>query len=121
MKRMAFSMTIPQMERRTKTVTRREGWWDEETDEPRVDPGEHVLAIQKGMGLKKGEPQVAIHEIEVVQISRERLDTITREDCAAEGFPAFEPSDFIAFFGKPGQTIVTRIEFVHEPVGGWPT
>lgn len=121
MKRMAFSMTLRQMRARTKTVTRRLGWWDEGSDEPRVDPGEHVLAIQKGMGMKKGESQIWIHEIEIVQIGRERLDTITQEDCAAEGFPNLDPAGFVAMFGKPGQTIVTRIEFRHEPVGGWPT
>jgi hypothetical protein len=110
---MSFSMTTPQMYARTKTVTRRFGWWDEDAGMPRVHPGDTITAIEKGMGLKAGQRQVVIHDIMVTDVRRERLDAITKADCIAEGFPDMEPADFVAMMKKPGDTMVARIEFKH--------
>lgn len=84
-KRMAFSKTIPQMRNRTKTVTRRFGWWDSRTGQPRVTPGEIVTAVEKGMGLRKGEHQKVLHRIRIVSIRREPLGAIDAADLAREG------------------------------------
>ena len=112
-RRMSFARTIEQMRARTKTVTRRLGWWVKSQDSPLVLPGEHVIACEKTQGLKRGERQRVIRSIEIVSIWREPLGDITPEDCAAEGFPGMTPSEFVSFFGHPADTIVTRIRFRH--------
>ncbi|MEM6988887.1 MAG: DNA N-6-adenine-methyltransferase [Myxococcota bacterium] len=101
---MSFSKTIPQFKARTKTVTRRDGWLN-------LKPGDVVTAIEKGMGLKKGERQVVLGDIEVVTTWRERLGDITPEDVAREGFPGETPEFFIRKYGKPADHIVTRIAY----------
>jgi len=112
-KRMAFSKTIPQMRGRTKTVTRRFGWWDGDTDEPRVQPGDIVLAIEKGMGLAKGERQKVLHPIEIISIRREPLGIIDAADILREGFPGMSPDEFFRVLGGKPSDVVTRIEFRH--------
>ncbi len=112
--RMAFSKTIPQMRRREKDVTRRSGWWDVENDEPRVQPGDMLIAIEKGMGLQRGDTQTVICPIEVVSIRREPLSAIDDEDLVREGFPGMSREDFfIRFGGSPGD-VITRIEFTYS-------
>jgi hypothetical protein len=107
-RRMSFWLTRPQMYARTKTVTRRRAvTWKG------IKPGDRIIAIEKGQGLKKGEPQTVIHDIEVVSVRIERLDAITREDCILEGFPEMEPEDFVAMFPQPASSAVKRIEFKH--------
>lgn len=118
--RMSFSKTIPQVRAGTKTVTRRDGWWDEEKDEPRARPGDRIVSIEKGQGLKKGERQVVIRDdLEVVSARRERLGDITPEDVAREGFPGWTVEQFLALYGKGPDHVVTRIEFryLEEPRG----
>ena len=102
-KNMAFSMTIRQMYEGTKTVTRRLGWND-------LKPGDIVCAVEKGMGLKKGERVKRIGLIKISSVRQERLDAITKADCAREGFPAMTPEQFIDMFmrasGCPSSQIV---------------
>lgn len=105
-RRMSFSKTIEQMRARTKTVTRRIGW-------EHAEPGMRITAIEKGMGLRRGERQVVLGEIEVVSVRRERLADITADDVAREGFPGWTPAQFIELFGAPPERVVTRIEFKH--------
>jgi hypothetical protein len=107
---MSFSKTLDQFRARTKTVTRRLGW-------ERAKAGDRVTAVEKAQGLKKGEHQVVIGEIEIVSVRRERLDAITTEDCEREGFPGWSPAEFAKMFGAPPDTEVTRIEFRY--VDGW--
>lgn len=111
MRNMSFMLTAKQVEDRTKTVTRRLGWWD-------VEPGEMIRAIEKGRGLKKGEKVRQLAEICVVYPRRERLGDITQEDVVLEGFPDMTPDQFVKMFckahaskGITGNTIVNRIEF----------
>lgn len=106
MRRMAFSKTIPQMRAGVKTVTRRDGWEN-------ARPEEIVIAIEKGQGLKKGERQVVIRNILLVDVRRESLGAITEQDVLAEGFGDLTPAEFIEMFGKPADFVVTRIEFRH--------
>jgi len=109
MRLMSFSLTTPQMHARAKTITRRLGWLN-------LRPGDIVMAVEKCMGLKRGEQVKKIGPIRIVSVGFQPLCSITAEDVIAEGFPAFSPSDFVAFFckqkaGLTPSTPVNRIVF----------
>lgn len=120
---MSFTLTTAQIIARTKTVTRRKGWLH-------LKAGEHLLAIEKGMGLKAGEKQVVLDEIATVNVRREPLWHIEREGsriydglvptltwigCEREGFPDLTPEEFIALYcranGGDRDQLCTRIAF----------
>ena len=103
---MSFAMTTAQYLARTKTVTRRDG-------HEGMLPGDIIEGIEKGQGLKKGQKQVRIGDAVVVSVRREPLGAITAEDVARECFPEATPVEFIEFYGKPADHVVTRIEFRH--------
>lgn len=118
---MSFSKTTQQMRDRSKDVTRRTGWaW--------LKPGTVLQAVEKGMGLKKGEKVKPIGRIRVLSVRRERLDEIVNIDrgmygvleMAREGFPGLDPQDFMLRWlpDIDPDEIVTRIEFEHlgDPV-----
>lgn len=88
MRNMSFAMTTKQMEDGSKDVTRRFGWWF-------LKAGDRVRAVEKGMGLKKGEKIKTICIIEIVSVRKEVLSAITKSDCAREGFPEFTPDMFV--------------------------
>jgi len=108
MRNMSFAMTTEQVINRTKTVTRRFGWWF-------LKPGDKVRGVRKALGLKKGEKIEPIAEIEILSVSAEPLNAITKEDCIKEGFPEFEPCDFVNMLTKhykvEPDAIINRIEF----------
>lgn len=108
MRNMAFSITTEQMYAKTKTVTRRLGW-------SFLKPGDTVMAVEKGMGLKKGEHIKKIYPIEIVSVRGERLSDITLEDVAREGFPQMNVPQFVCMFAKSHNCDVhagvNRIEF----------
>lgn len=99
---------IDWQEAKSKTVTRRFGWWF-------LKPGDRVWAVEKAMGLKKGESVKKLVLLEVVSTRIEPLDAITKADCVAEGFPKFEPADFVKMltdhYRCPADTECNRIEF----------
>ena len=104
---MAVSLTEDQVRARTKTVTRRAGW-------KHLRAGERVTLCRKVMGRRPGEPLVRIVDVEILDVRRERLDAITAEDVAAEGFPEMTVAEFIEFFcrthsGCHPDSEVTRI------------
>jgi len=105
---MSFAMTTEQVRDKAKTVTRRFGWWD-------LKPGDIVCAVEKGMGLKKGEKVKRLGLIRIVSVRTERLNAITQEDCVKEGFPCMSSNEFIKFMVghyNCGYTdMVNRIEF----------
>ena len=105
---MAFSMTIRQMYDGTKTVTRRSRWGY-------LKPGDIICAVEKGMGLKKGERVKRIGLIKITSVRQERLDEITKADCVREGFPDMTPEQFVDMFmhasGCPSTQIVNHISF----------
>lgn len=109
MRRISFAFTKRQIREQTKTVTRRNGWKS-------LKPGTLLLGVEKAMGLKPGERMVPLAVIRVVDVRRERVDAISSEDCAREGFPEKAPADFVALFLgmyrdlKPSD-LLTRIEF----------
>lgn len=108
MKRMSFALTERQLLDGSKDVTRRKGWLT-------LKPGDRLLAVDKAMGLKKGEHSRVLGTIEIVSVRRECLLDITNEDVAREGFPEWDDATFVAMFidamgGRPDQ-FVSRIEF----------
>jgi hypothetical protein len=114
---MSVALTREQVRDRSKTVTRRQGWLT-------LKPGDTVTLCEQVQGLKKGEHPVRITDIEIVSVRRERLDAITADDVAAEGFPGWTPEKFVRFFTgthkgcEPG-TVITRIEwrYLDKPAG----
>jgi hypothetical protein len=109
-RRISFSLTERQFLAGHKTVTRRLGW-------RKLMPGDRLLGVRKAMGLKKGEKQVVLGELEVIRVELEPLHSIHQydDDCAKEGFPHLSPVEFVRFFCKSmnckPETVVTRIEF----------
>lgn len=106
---MSFALTTEQIKSKSKTVTRRFGWWF-------LSPGDRVWAVEKAMGLRKGESVKRLCLIEIVSTRAEKLADITPEDCVKEGFPEFSPNDFVemlkSHFGlKDLEKPVNRIEF----------
>lgn len=108
MKLISFALTTQQFRQRTKTETRRLGWRN-------LKAGEHLMAVEKCMGLKPGEHPVKLGELVVTAVRRERLNRITPEACIAEGFPELTPAQFVAMFCEHMRTHprkkVTVIQF----------
>ena len=111
---MSFSMTTPQMYAGTKFVTRRWGW-------KFLKVGDQVMAVEKAMGLKKGEQIKRIRPIQVASVIREPLGRLRRYDpelqereLRLEGFPDHTVDQFIQLLCKDGHREtdhITRILF----------
>lgn len=108
MRNMSFAMTTKQVMEETKDVTRRFGWWF-------LKPGDRVQAVEKAMGLKKGEKVNPLKIIEVVSTKKEPLSAITQEDVIREGFPEWTPAQFVQMlvnhYRVDPAKLVNRIEF----------
>jgi hypothetical protein len=109
---MSFALTTNQIINKTKTVTRRNGWWF-------LRPGDVVNAVEKAMGLKKGETVRRICQIQILSTRREQLNQIAPEDVAKEGFPQWTSADFIEMYCAHNHcedtATVNRIEFRYIP------
>lgn len=105
---MSFSMTTPQFIAGTKDVTRRFGWWH-------LKAGDKVMAVEKAMGLKKGEKMRQLGLIEIVSVRKMPLAGIDEDDCKREGFPEMLPYQFVAMlckhYGCKPSDYCNRIEF----------
>jgi len=105
----SFSATKPQFIDGSKTVTRRTGWKS-------LKSGDILCAVEKAMGLKKGETVKRLGLIRVVSVRREPVSAILPADVAAEGFPNMLREDFIDFYCKLNKCkpsdLCARIEFV---------
>lgn len=105
---MSFMLTTEQVKNKSKTVTRRLGWWF-------LKPGDILNAVEKCQGLKKGEKVKKIDQIRVKEAQGEPLYFINHNECIKEGFPDYMPEDFIEMFCKHNKCdsskIVNRIEF----------
>ncbi|MEM7677351.1 MAG: ASCH domain-containing protein [Myxococcota bacterium] len=101
-------MTLPQLLAGQKTVTRRIGW-------RHLRVGQQVLAVDRVMGLKRGESPTILATIEIVAVREEPLDAIDQADCAREGFAQMTPEAFVSLFCSKMRceptTRVRRIEF----------
>jgi hypothetical protein len=108
---MSFSITTQQMYEGSKVVTRRLGW-------DNLKPGNVIYAVEKGMGLKKGEKVKKIGLIEIISVIREPLSRVTYAECVREGFPEMTPDEFIAMFCRANKctpdTMVNRIAFMRR-------
>lgn len=88
-RRMSCSLTIDAVKNQTKTVTRRAvGMWRN------LKPGDRLTLIEKGMGLAKGEKQVVLAEVEVVDVRLVQLYGISDEEIEREGF-YMDHTDFV--------------------------
>lgn len=109
-------MTTPQFIDGSKDVTRRFAWWN-------AKAGDVYMAVEKAMGLKKGEKIKQLGLIRVVSARREKLSAMTNDldygfdELRREGFPfGIEfPSVFVERLatssGKTPDDECMRIEF----------
>lgn len=106
---MSVAHTTQQVRDQTKTVTRRAGWL-------MLKPGDELTLCPKVRGRRADDPLERIVTVTVTSVRRERLNAITPEDVAAEGFPRMSPEEFTGFFcathrGVTPASLVTRIEW----------
>lgn len=105
---MSFMLTTEQVRDRSKTVTRRLGWWN-------VKGGEILNACEQCQGIKRGEKINKLARIRVLNSCPTHLADISREDCKREGFPKLQPHEFVEMFCQHNKclpsTTVNRIEF----------
>lgn len=119
MRNMSFMLTTRQFRAREKTVTRRLGWSN-------LRPGDLVMGVEKGMGLKPGQQIVRLGAIRILDVRGEPLRRMTDnidygfDECAKEGFGDHPtlcwPSAFVEFFcnshkGCTPDTDINRIAF----------
>jgi len=113
MRMMSFSLTTDAVVRREKTVTRRAvSTWTY------LQPGDRLRAVDKVMGLRKGQTPRELAIIEVVSVRVEPLSAITDADAVEEGFGGdglWPAQRFVAAYCKHASctpdTPVRRIEF----------
>jgi hypothetical protein len=119
---MSVAMTEQAVLDRTKTVTRRQGWWLNKRGVRIIDAGNRLTLCRKVMGRKPGQPLVRLTEVEVVSVRRERLDLLLtapaygKAEVALEGFPGMDPAEFIRRYFTDAQGIqphdeITRVEW----------
>jgi hypothetical protein len=112
-RRMSFALTERQLVNGHKTVTRRLGW-------KTLKAGDELLAVDKCMGLKKGQKSRALARIRVVSVCREPVANATDLEATLEGFQHMTGAEFVEFFCRSMKcdpmTEVTRIEFELEEV-----
>lgn len=118
MKNMSFAITTKQFLAHKKDVTRRLGW-------KTLKLGDHVMGIEKGQGLKKGQKVKRLGEIVILRNEPEELYEIvrrpgrdhvdSRSEMDREGFPGMSSFKFVEMFCKANKceptTIINRIVF----------
>jgi len=122
MRNISFSITLDSFGNGTKDVTRRLGW-------KFLKPGDHLCAVEKAQGLKKGQHVRKIGEIEIISCEFEQLrciqfshhraddtrDNRIRTEMVREGFPHYTALEFVNMFCKfnrcTPETEINRIVF----------
>lgn len=96
MRRMSCSLTVDAVRDRTKTVTRRHvATWTT------LAAGDRLTLIEKGMGLKKGDRQVVLAEVEVVSVHVQALATIATDgEREREGLGHLTVPEFVDLWVK---------------------
>lgn len=119
---MSVAFTEAAVRARTKTVTRRKGWWIDKNGRHLLRPGDHLTLCRKVMGRKPGEPLVRVAEVLVLSVRREPLCAVAGDaadlgaaELAREGFTDIDAWEFMRRYFTP-QGIgpmddVTRIEW----------
>jgi len=136
MRNISFSATTEKIRAHKKHVTRRystrpKSIWKN------LKPNQHLMGIEKGQGLKKGEKVTYLEEIIVLQVNQEPLSDIIRNpfrkipinidreytgsvyvpETTLEGFPQWSitPGNFVKLFCEMNkcepETEITRILF----------
>lgn len=93
---MSVAETTDAVVARTKTETRRLGWWW-------LPPGVDLDLCRKVQGRRRAdgyvEPLERLARVHVWQVGRERLDAITQESVDREGVPGVvTPREFVDFY-----------------------
>lgn len=114
MRNMSFFYTTDQMLAELKWITRRVGWWF-------LESGDLVMAVKKGMGLKKDEKIQRLYPIQIITATPEPLsrllvaDQYAYDEVLKEGFPDMSPKQFVEFFCDShkcnSDKVVNRIHF----------
>lgn len=118
----SVAMTTDAVRDRSKTVTRRKGWWRDSRGRRIIEPGDKLTLCEKVQGRKPGEPLVRICDVLVVNVRREPLSYLLggglypEVEVAHEGFPGMEPEEFVQRFFVDAQGMspddeVTRLEW----------
>ncbi len=112
---MSVAFTEQAVRDRTKTVTRRKGWWEDKNGRRILKPGDTLTLCRKVMGRKKGEALVRICDVEVVSVIRCELGMVhTPGELTSVGFPDLE------LWPGPYQGAHIFIERYFKPQGlGW--
>lgn len=81
-RRMSVSLTVDSVVARTKTVTRRhvDTWRT-------LKPWDRLTLVEKGMGLRKGEHQRVLAEVEIIDVRVEPITAIRNEGDGTDGAP----------------------------------
>ena len=110
---MSVAFTEQAVRDRTKTVTRRKGWWIDKNGKRLLKVGDRLTLCQKVMGRKPGEPLERICDVEVVSVRREPLcavagpyalnqdGSIIWPELIKEGFPDMTPEEFMDRYFTP--------------------
>ncbi len=103
---MSVAMTIDQVRDRTKTVTRRHAaTWNS------LAPGDGLTLVEKGQGLAKGERQVIVAEVLVIDVRVEPLGLVDAAELVREGFPGADPGMWRVWWaGAHGYRIPAGLE-----------
>lgn len=108
MRNMSFFHTHKQFLSGIKTVTFRLGW-------DNLFPGDRIMAIVKGQGLKKGEKIQRLGEMLVISVCSMQVYEINDADIILDGFGGMPRSEWIKWFcrqmGCDQSRWVSRIEF----------
>lgn len=106
---MSVALTEAAVRARTKTVTRRLGWWTDKNGRRLLRTGDQLTLCRKVMGRRTGEPLVRIAQVEVVDATRQQLliDN-TGHDAALEGFPDWTWWEFVRFFQREMRCSITQ-------------
>ena len=121
MKNISFALTKDQIRARLKFLTHRDGWLQ-------AKPGDWLMGVEKGMGLKPGEQIVRLGPVMILATRRRKLRDFTVAECVLEGFPEKSPEDFIEMYCRhmsvTREDLQTGIEFgypafMQEGLGLW--
>ncbi|AGB27076.1 hypothetical protein Mycsm_06975 (plasmid) [Mycobacterium sp. JS623] len=110
---MSVALTTQAVRDRIKTQTRRDGWL-------RLQPGNQLALCPKYRGVRRADREL-ITIVDVVDVRREPLETISPADVAAEGFAEWTPAAFVEFFcnthrGVQPSSEITRIEWTYPRI-----
>ena len=103
---------------RTKTVSRRDGWWERKNGTRQLVVGQRLRLCDQTMGLR-GRSPIVVGIVHVGSVTREPLGEITDADVAREGFPHMTAIEFVKFytttFRVEPDLVLTRIGWSYAP------